>query len=538
MALAFCIRYIEENNLARLTNYSEYMSLTETEYEVEIHENTSWSCYHGVERWKSNCGCNSGGHSEWNQNWRGPLRDSLDWLRDHLAEIYEKELRPFNLDPWKLRNEYIQVVLDRSEGNVKSFLDGHVGTSLSDQERTKVIRMLEMQRQAMLMYTSCAWFFDEVSGIETVQVMQYADRAVQLAERESNARIQEKFLKKLEKSKSNVGKHQNAAEIYKKWIGPKRLSLTKVGMHYAVASLFAKKPESLDILNYQCISNYYERHFAGIQRLAIGRTDISSHITLSQKQFSFAVIYLGQHHIIGSASDHLPESDFKEMAHKVKNAFSQSNISEVLDIMKHYFQDRNFSFFEMFRDAQIKVLDQIMESSVRQAAGSYKKIYDRNYNLLNVMQSADLHIPPMLTRNIGVVVNHELQEVFKDGSIDIEKLKNLTHQVKKWEVKLEKEILGFVATNKLNQIIAEYEKEPTNDSLLRTISKSLLYLEDLQVVPRLNELQNVVFKISRKLFTTWDKNPEQYAKVRQAFLQLAEELNLELEQEKQTIKIH
>ena len=122
MALAYCLDYIEQNELATLTNYAQFIDLVPPTWEVEIYENSSWSCAHGIERWRSNCGCNSGMHPSWNQDWRSPLRNSLDWLNEKLASVYEKEIGRYMLDPWNARNNYVEVVLNRSEATLNAFI--------------------------------------------------------------------------------------------------------------------------------------------------------------------------------------------------------------------------------------------------------------------------------------------------------------------------------------------------------------------------------------------------------------------------------
>jgi alpha-amylase/alpha-mannosidase (GH57 family) len=184
MALACALHYIESGNLADLTNYAEYLEKYPPTHEVEIRENSSWSCAHGVERWRRDCGCNTQANPGWNQGWRAPLREAMDWLRDNLIPIYEGEMASYVQDPWQARDDYIKVILNRSARNevildgsvqsVEAFHSRHVIRELSEEEKVKVLKLLEMQRCAMLMYTSCGWFFDEISGIETVQVMRYA----------------------------------------------------------------------------------------------------------------------------------------------------------------------------------------------------------------------------------------------------------------------------------------------------------------------------------------------------------------------------
>jgi alpha-amylase/alpha-mannosidase (GH57 family) len=178
MGLAYALEYIESNNLARLTNYGEYLEKVPPTHEVKIFEHSSWSCCHGVERWRNDCGCNTGMNPGWNQAWRAPLREALDWLRDSLASSFVEKGRQFLKDPWKARDEYIAVILDRSPENVERFLHEHAARELTAADKILVLKLLEVQRHAMLMYTSCGWFFDELSGIETVQVLRYAGRTV------------------------------------------------------------------------------------------------------------------------------------------------------------------------------------------------------------------------------------------------------------------------------------------------------------------------------------------------------------------------
>ena len=172
MALAYCLHFIKTNNLAKVTVYGEYLEKFPPQYEVQIYENSSWSCSHGIERWRSNCGCNYGRYPSGKQQWRAPLREAMDWLRDELIGVYDNKMAQYVSDPWEVRNGYISIINDRSVKNVEKYLLKSAGRQLSFDEKVIVLKLLEMQRNAMLMYTSCGWFFDDISGIETVQIMQ------------------------------------------------------------------------------------------------------------------------------------------------------------------------------------------------------------------------------------------------------------------------------------------------------------------------------------------------------------------------------
>ena len=131
MALADALNYIEDSGSATLTNYGQFLEMHPPTWEAQIHENSSWSCVHGVERWRSDCGCNTGGRPNWHQRWRKPLRDTLDWLRDRLAPLFELEGARYLRDPWAARNDYIGVMLDRSDESVALFLKKHARRELS-----------------------------------------------------------------------------------------------------------------------------------------------------------------------------------------------------------------------------------------------------------------------------------------------------------------------------------------------------------------------------------------------------------------------
>lgn len=214
MALAYALDTIGNGGFARLTNYAEYLVKYPPTHEVEIFENTSWSCAHGLDRWRSNCGCHTGRNPEWSQSWREPLRNALDWLRDTLAPVYEEKLFPYLKNPWEARNDYIQIVLNRSPQQLEQFLARHADRQISPADRPTVLKLLEMQRHLMLMYTSCGWFFDELSGIETVQVIQYAGRAIQLCRETSEMDPEPQFLTYLSRAPSNLPGPGNGKRIF------------------------------------------------------------------------------------------------------------------------------------------------------------------------------------------------------------------------------------------------------------------------------------------------------------------------------------
>ncbi len=216
MALAFALKYIDDHVDARLTNFAEYLEKFPPQKEIKIIEKTSWSCAHGVERWNSHCGCETGGHPGWNQNWRGPLRKALDWLQERADSIYVEVGKGLFKDPWQTRNHYIDILNNRCDSD--TFLFEQWGGALAQSEKRIALKLLEMQRHAMLMYTSCGWFFNDISGIETEQILLYARKAIQLAEELSGEMLEPRFLELLALAKSNIPEKENGYQVYKNGI--------------------------------------------------------------------------------------------------------------------------------------------------------------------------------------------------------------------------------------------------------------------------------------------------------------------------------
>src|SRR4030095_15845318 len=287
MALAYAIHHIESNKLATITNYGEYLERHPPTHEAEIWERSAWSCAHGVERWNSNCGCNAGGRPNWNQEWRTPLRQTFDWLRDTIATPFETKARELLRDPWAARNDYINVVLNRWPENIDKFFGAHAKRLLSREDKITALKMLEMQRHAMLMYTSCGWFFDELSGIETAQVIQYAARTVQLYEEMFNDSVETMFLDRLSAAKSNIPQHQDGRVIYEKFVRPAMVDRKKVAGHYGLISLFEPVPEEAKVYCEKGPLEDSERPEGGRSELANGRARIPPEIPQESEILTF-----------------------------------------------------------------------------------------------------------------------------------------------------------------------------------------------------------------------------------------------------------
>ena len=522
MALAFCLNHIEENNLAVITNYSEYLEKFPPQYEVKIHENSSWSCVHGVERWRSNCGCRADIGNGWSQAWRKPLREALDWLRDELIPIYEEEAVELIVSPWATRNEYIDIILNRSDELTNAFLQKKATKDLNEHEVSKVFRLLEMQRNTILMYTSCAWFFDEISGLETNQVLQYALRAISYAKQVSGVDLHPKFLKRLEQIQSNV--FENGATSYKNVVIPTRLDLERVGMHYACASLFSPNPDKLSLFNYKVENEYFDRIIAGNYRLVIGRTTVTSKITHSRKAFSFAVLYLGQQNIIGNLSVKMPGALFREAREKLAEEFRATDLGKVIGLMQTYFPSEKFSIWHLFRDEKRQIFHEINEKSLAQIEKGFREIYNDNYQLIMGMKNSDIPIPDVYKSALKHVVNTDLHQFFDSTILNIKELKRLAKELLKWNLKItHPQSLKLAAGERIFYEIQKLEYLGVPESQVQSLVEILETVEEMNLDLDIWKSQNYYYSLSKRfrnqelafVSEAWKK----------AFLRLGELLN-------------
>lgn len=494
MALAYCLDYIEKKDGVRLTNYGEFLAMQEPLYEVQIHENSSWSCVHGIERWRDNCGCNSG-KPGWHQQWRKPLRNALDWLRDSLNELYEREASQYFKDHWRARNDYIQVILKRNDDTIRKFLKDHSGKNA---EPGKVLRLMEMQRHAMLMYTSCGWFFDEVSGIETTQIMQYACRAMQLMSQLGGSELEAEFLKRLESAPSNDPQVLNGAAAYERFVVPSKTNLQRVGMHYAVASLFEEDPENFPIFNYTTSNEFFVRREAGEQRLVVGITRVRSNVTRSEKRFAFAAIYLGKHNILGNISLEMDEVTFASMQTRIVLAFDEGRLGDVIGLMQTYFGPDKYTLWHLFKDEKRKVLDMITHQSMVELEETLRRVYNRDYPLVNALAHNNIPIPKAYTTTFEYILNADLVNSFQSEKINIKKIEHVMGELAAWELTItDPDKVARLAGDSIFKELRRIRSERGNLKRIERLNRLFPLLRKFNLEPKLYKSQNLYFEISK-----------------------------------------
>ncbi len=490
MALAYALHHIESNKLGRLTNYGEFLERHPPAYEVEIIENTSWSCPHGIERWRSNCGCNTGQHAGWKQDWRTPLRASLDWLRDTLAPLYEQQAGQLLRDPWGARDTYIGLVLDREPEQIAQFLAQHALHELDRTETTRALKLLELQRHAMLMYTSCGWFFDDISGIETVQILQYAGRAIQLGQGLFQRDLETQFLALLEQAKSNVPTQQDGRRIYDRAVKPAMISLERVGAHYAISSLFAENHSQERVACYEVEREDFLIRETGKARFALGRARITCRTTLDAAVFSFAAIHFGDHNITCGIRPFPEPESYRAMVREISDAFTRGDLPEVVRLMDRHFGAAVYSLRSLFRDEQRRILGMILENALTDAESVYRHLYDDQAPLMRFVTGLGIPQPKAFRTAAEFVLNADLRRAFAREDLDLHRINVLIEEVRSTDVALDTTALGFVLKDTLEKLSESLFENPSDLSLLQRLSATAALIHTQQFAVDLRKIQN------------------------------------------------
>ncbi len=500
MALAYALHYIEAKNEAKLTNYGEFLERHPPTREVRIIENSSWSCPHGVERWRSDCGCNSGGHPSWNQQWRSPLRVALDALRDEVKPLFARRGKDLFKDPWVARNDYINVVLDRSRENLSQFLAQHATHELSEKENIEALKLMELQRHLMLMYTSCGWFFDELSGIETVQVIQYAGRALQLAEELFARPFEPVFLGLLEKAESNLPEQGDGRAIFEAFVRPAAVDLEKVGAHYAVSSLFEHYNHETRIYCYTVHLKDYKLLHEGKTRLAVGRAEISSEVTWESRQITFGVLHLGDHNLSGGVREFLGEEAYQAMVEEVTAGFEGGDLREQLRIVEQHFGSTTYTLKLLFRDQQQHILRLILQSALAEAEAAYRQIYERGAPLMRFVTGLGLAQPRRFQMAAEFTLNAELQSLLQSDNLDVNHTRALLDETRRAGVPLDSATLEFSLRRNIEELARRFHAEPEDPARLQAFEVAVDVAAMLPFETRLWQPQNVFYDVLQKRY--------------------------------------
>lgn len=404
--LAYSFAYEFANRGWTVTNFAHYLSIDPPTWEVELKPVTAWSCSHGVDRWQDDCGCGGGG--EWNQKWRRPLRDALDWLRDQLIKVYEDAGKKLFRDPWLARDEYIQVIRDRTPEVINAFLSRHQSHKLNAHDRIDALRLLEMQRHALLMYTSCGWFFEELSRPEGVQILRYAARALELAGDVTGVQLEKGFVKRLALAPSNVDFFKHGAEVYRQLVKSAQISLEQVAAHYAISSLFTNFAREQQVYCYTAHQLDYQMQRMGALTLAVGQLQLTSEITRESAHLVFAVLHLGGWDFHCCIQPFSGRRDYTHLKDRLFESLQQASAAQTILAMQQMFGNQSHSLQSLFAEERHRIMRLLTQETLTRLDQLYTQVYRDNYGVLMAFHRDELAVPQELQVAAEVALSHRV----------------------------------------------------------------------------------------------------------------------------------
>ncbi len=416
MCLAYLVRREGPAHGLEFTNYGRYLEQHPPEDEVDLNfgthdEGTAWSCAHGVGRWERDCGCQTGGLPEWNQQWRTPLRRGFDMVRDRIIETYLEQVSPLVDDPWSTRDDYILVLLDPSVSARQAFIDQHARRDLTREERQRMWSLLESQRFAMFMFTSCAWFFADVSGIETVQNMAYACRAIELASPWQSYDLEEMLLEYLAEAVSNVPSIGTGADVYRRYARPQRIRPERVAGGIALGAAVLDEEPGEGELNYTVKALAFEKHTFQDEEGSEG-TGYRSLLALTHRDTEQTFHYMV--HVFQRVPGRircyvLPlEEDPSEYA-QAPPALGEEDLRRIEGI-------RRYTLRNLVAEGRERIIRTAYQSILNRQEEQLTEFFEHGRDLITTCRHAGVEVPPVLAAAAGHVLERMLVE--KAGQLE------------------------------------------------------------------------------------------------------------------------
>jgi hypothetical protein len=467
---------------------------------VDIKPNTAWSCAHGVERWASNCGCSSGGNPGWHQRWRAPLRAALDLLRDRLAPLYEQATSTLLIDPWQARDAYVEVIFDGKQDVRDRFLRQVARRPLSSAEAAKVFQLLEMQRHLLLMYTSCGWFFDDISGPEPLQNLLYAARAMQLAQTALGVDVEPAFLDVLATAESNLADVGNGRKLYETQVRPRKVDLAKAFAHYAITSLFQSYEEPIRVYGYDVRSREHHALRSGRVSLAFGRAEISTAVTQESADLCFAVLHFGDHNLVGGVIPTKHDGFVLELRRALVEPFERADLPTVLRMVDRYFGSSSYTLRELFRDDQRRILDRLLRTTREEVEAELRKIYDAHAPLLRFLTDLHAPLPTALKTAAEQSLHIDLLRQLAAPSPDFAEIRRLFDEAQRSGVTLDENALSFALSQLLLRLGDKLREMPDSSKTLQALLDAVTLATTPSRKVDLWRTQNLFYELLQTVF--------------------------------------
>ncbi|MCR5347423.1 MAG: DUF3536 domain-containing protein [Fretibacterium sp.] len=506
MALAYCLDTVDNSVDARLTVYGEFLAFYPPESEVKIIEKSSWSCCHGVERWRSDCGCSTG-TSGFHQKWRAPLRKAMDDLRDELGGLFEEGARNLFLDPWTARNRYIEVILDRSDENVDNWLEQNIGHAVAPHEKVKALSLMEMQRNALLMYTSCGWFFDEISRIEPIQILRYAARAMELAKTLFDVDLEPAFLRTLAEAPSNIPELRDGAKVYELLVKQGHTDMPQMAAYYGATSLlrdfvpnFSEGCWEMSGSVLRCegvgISRFLAPDVAQDSAFSAGTVRVRSRITGEEGTYLFALNHRGGTSMLcGVLPQEKPRALQMKEVSELRELFRDEGLENEQRLVE-YFDCRLYTLRHIPADAQHRLLNELLRQDVQKIEASVRDIIKNYDQLLEYLTTLNVRPPAILTVAAEFTLTSSIIHKLKEPQPDADSIRRDFDLAGFWQVRPNEGQIRFAFAEGLKALMTRLCEDPENTALMESISSLIgLFSEQFRWQLELYDAQNLYFEL-------------------------------------------
>lgn len=470
MALAWALQHLETSGRAELINYGAFLERHPPTWTATIHEPSAWSCAHGVGRWTSDCGCRVRAGSD--QAWRGPLRAALEAMRSVVDPLFEAEAGRHLADPWAARDEHVGLVLDRSRDRQEELLARHRRTDLAPADVTRVLALLEMQRHAMLSFTSCGWFFDDVDGIEPTQILMYAMRAVEIAEQHGAVGLQARFLADLDLARARGEKAVSAREVVEKRVPSARFDARRMAAARTVVGLARLPHHAVDLAWEVASLGEAVEASRGDVRLRAESIRVREVATAEEHVLRCAALRRGTGFDLDVAVGRIDDdATWDGLVARASAAVAGNRAHEALHLLEaelgHPFDGRDVTA----RDDTAAIAEQVVAAEVEQAEAAHRAVFERCAPVLRTLAAIGVPPPRALRNASKVVLDAELARAADHDPPDVLRMARLLAEARAEDVYIDTGALTHAIQRLAVRSIAALEVDPDDADRLRRLGQ-------------------------------------------------------------------
>jgi alpha-amylase/alpha-mannosidase (GH57 family) len=498
MALAWVFNKLETDHEIKPINYGAFLEMSPPRHEVEIFEDTSWSCAHGVERWRSDCGCCVACRPDWDQAWRAPLREGLDWLRDELATVFETRGGEVFRDPWAARDDYITVLLKPSDETRAAFLKRQALGELSAQQKLMALSLMESQLMSLYMFTSCGWFFDDITGLEPEQDLKYAARAMELVELWTNRDLKAGLLKYLGLARSNENKYTDGADFFLRRVEHSRIDPMEATAHFALKQLVEEKDLLDGPVALRVLPGRQRRLQGPALVLVMGEVRVVDDRTGQDRNLGYLALQQGRVGLSCLATG-CRSLDFDALTGDLRSAVDESAVERLENIfMGHYPEAVRFTLESVLPEVYRAMVWSLAGEAVADFNRRAREAFETHAEVLALFMGAGEELPELARHILRLDMNERLAQLLdagrKDAELDWEAVRALADKAKSWALNLTGPVLKIKASSYLRDRFKRLARQP-NAPAVRRIIDFLKLVEELGLEIDFWSCQNIYYEL-------------------------------------------